>query len=511
MGCRALAKHSGVLAFFVGVTLSGCVSSRLAPTVVSYDKAVEKAQNEMLLLNIVRAAKWKPMYLIDISKITGSIKQDLTASLAAPFGSSNVSQGANYTATMGGTLSLNPTFDVNVLNTQEFMKGFLQPVTTDQIRYFLSQNWPPEFLLPLFVLQVDDVPDEDSPGQTKSLFNHPHFDDEKNTDLRAFSAWVVDFTRKPLRLVTYETEKTEDMGPPVEINGADAWAKVVGAAKDNFHLKQCQPPSPASPKYEYQLYRVPNENIGPPVEINDADALAKVVSAVKDNPHLKEVPRSGPESPWYQLERVKSPVRYESILMPVADENGNPKKVPDTLDDTACKKARPPSKVQPDESFLRAEYNNQCVTLHLRSPEAILYYLGQIVRLGEAQGKWPQVLTRKGLGAPQDKLYETMPLFVAVKSAPNKSEDKSPRCGRGSVAVTDEEGETYVIPKQQWPPKEKPVPLSEADAKKQPLQEMRCGQPSMSYDVLTILTQLIALHKSVTQTSVTPLVRVVGQ
>lgn len=103
-----------------------CVSNKtLASNAVSYNLAVERAQNRMLFLNVIRASDRLPMYLTDVSKVTGSIKSDVTASLAVPFGGTGA--GKNI-VTPGTTYSLNPTFDVNVLSTQEFMRGFLQPI-----------------------------------------------------------------------------------------------------------------------------------------------------------------------------------------------------------------------------------------------------------------------------------------------------------------------------------------------------------------------------------------------
>ena len=45
----------------------------LANTTTDYNKVVEKAQNEMLLLNIVRASKRHPMYFTDFNLFRGSV------------------------------------------------------------------------------------------------------------------------------------------------------------------------------------------------------------------------------------------------------------------------------------------------------------------------------------------------------------------------------------------------------------------------------------------------------
>src|ERR1700688_938859 len=86
MGRTALVKRCLASVLALALSQYGCVSRQLAPTVVSYNLAVEQAQNEVLLLNAIRAEHHLPMYLTDISKITGSIRRDVTASVALPFG-----------------------------------------------------------------------------------------------------------------------------------------------------------------------------------------------------------------------------------------------------------------------------------------------------------------------------------------------------------------------------------------------------------------------------------------
>lgn len=127
---RSEARARGLFAVtfaMMVVAMSGCVSANVAPTVVSYNLSVEQAQNEMLLLNAVRAAKWQPMYVTDVAKVTGSIRRDLSATLAVPFSSLHHGTGANDSGGSGVTFSVNPTFEINTLNTTDFMKGFCSP------------------------------------------------------------------------------------------------------------------------------------------------------------------------------------------------------------------------------------------------------------------------------------------------------------------------------------------------------------------------------------------------
>jgi hypothetical protein len=444
---RPIMKCLVALALTLALLQCGCISSRIAPTVISYNLAVEQAQNEMLLLNTVRAAKWQPMYLTDISKITGSIKRDLTATLTVPFGAVHRGAAANYSGAPGGTYSVNPTFDVNVLNTQDFMKGFLQPLGPDLLAYFWNQGWPPALLLHLFVLQVDEKTGND----VHSYFNIPRFNSD-NADLKAFSRWVTQFVAKKPRFASCEP-KDASIGPTLS-----------------------------------------------PEKVVDLDAL---VATAAEGLSLEQVAGGGP-NPRYQLKRPKKEFRIE-IGSVQSSANGSASCPAEKAGAEGELGAPAMAQIRASDSA-RPDYQ---VALHLRSPEDVLYYLGQIVRLETRDQKAAQFALPKG----EDR-YEIAPLFVAFpQNRADASGQRYPSC-KAVVTVTDAEGERYIIPAAPWPPEPfhsiqasapDGVPLSSYVSEK-----LSC-EPGMSVDVLAIMTQLIALHKSAKEFPTTGLVRVIGQ
>jgi hypothetical protein len=113
-------------------------------------------------------------------------------------------------------------------------------------------------------------------------------------------------------------------------------------------------------------------------------------------------------------------------------------------------------------------------TIYLRSPEAILYYLGEIVRA--QTGPNPNVGALKDCSKPN--------LFVVDKSTDADGKNYS-------VAI-DYEGTKYGIRKD-----------SSADS------DINC--PDRSMQVLSLISQLIGLHKSVEQMPVTGTVNVIGR
>ena len=59
---------------------AGCIHvADLSRTALKYNEAVEEAQNRMLLLNVVRAEMFRPMYITDLTDFSGSIKLDINS------------------------------------------------------------------------------------------------------------------------------------------------------------------------------------------------------------------------------------------------------------------------------------------------------------------------------------------------------------------------------------------------------------------------------------------------
>src|ERR1700730_12206648 len=97
-------------------------NGQIGKSSLDYNLQIEEAQNKNLLANIWRAKKRHPLYLTDISKVTGSLTRTYTLGLSLPL---RHIHGYQSTTTPSATVTMNPNFDVNLLDTQDFMRGFL--------------------------------------------------------------------------------------------------------------------------------------------------------------------------------------------------------------------------------------------------------------------------------------------------------------------------------------------------------------------------------------------------
>jgi len=153
--------------------LQGCTLSRpLARHAVSYNRTVEDAQNQMLLLNIVRAKERMPMYFTSIGGITTSVGYTIDSgslSLTDPVTTTvtravkgnevtdTKADGRGDTWTLGipsFSYSDKPTVQISVLDSQEFMSGTLTAVKPETVYYYWEQGWKAEVLIYLLVENI---------------------------------------------------------------------------------------------------------------------------------------------------------------------------------------------------------------------------------------------------------------------------------------------------------------------------------------------------------------------
>jgi hypothetical protein len=142
--------------------LLGCaVVDQYSGRAIVYNLEAEQAQDQALLLNIVRAYLRRPMQFTTVSSITGtaiaSAGTQYSLPADVPFRPST--QGATGIAAFpplptwqfSGSMSGGPAFTVPVLDTQEFYEGILKAIPAQLWDLYLQANYPPDLLFNLFV------------------------------------------------------------------------------------------------------------------------------------------------------------------------------------------------------------------------------------------------------------------------------------------------------------------------------------------------------------------------
>jgi hypothetical protein len=360
------------------LALAGCATQyQIAEQSAKANRAVEDAQNEVLLLNVVRAYKERPMYLTAISKIAGPIGTATpAAALSLPFGP-DAARAFNLTSSARADA---PNFDVAVLDTHNFMRGFMQPIAPATVKYYLDQGAPMHFVLSLFIREIRGP---DGRGVVNDPLVRAHYE--------RFSA--------DLKKLVY--------GCGLRI--------------------ESQP-----------------QRIGPPLAPAAAESsLGTLIAMQKEGMELRRL-----SSGAFQLQKPNAVTVF-------------------TVDQACNMKLR----VAGEDGKARSALNEHIIVL--RSPEAVLHYLGEVAR---AELAGPNDDPGHPY-APEVWLSpnHAEPMFVLERGSPQEE---------GAVVRVEHEGETYY------------VPAGEAGGR--------------SMHALSVVSQLIGLQKNAAELPTTTSVRVIG-
>jgi len=481
MKTRTRCLTSLLLAALTLVSTGGCITPRsLSSDAVSYNLAVEQAQNRVLLLNVLRAENRYPMYLTAISSIAGSVSAELSAGLELPFGGDAKS---TFKATPGATYKVAPTMDLAVLDTQEFMKGFLSPVESEVFAYYIHQGWHQEQLLHLLVRKIEiELNDGGSGNGRWTATNYPDVSDSALCEWKAFATVV--------RWLVENKLETRSVTVPVSpiLSDLDDLAAIVAAAKEGVIVED--------------------------EKSSDAGSAPDCKSDTKGGSKT----RCGAEEGRYKLSRAEKRIQLSVQKHP----KGCPiQEIMEQVGSDCWEKLEgwiQSGKNRSDETSgagvisVKTTDDQLGFRLYLRSPEAVLYYLGELVRVAEAgkklplvciHGKWePLFFARKRDDGCREGVVQTEYLSAQYLIPASQGDGEQP----WARWLTFEEGgerachDTAACTSGEWS-----VADWTGDGKAVPCLSGR------SMHSLSLLSQLFALHKSAEDLPSTSLVRIVGQ
>ncbi len=383
------------LALALALVPAGCAVTprgKVSSTGTDYNLVVEKTQNEMLLLNIVRASKRRPMYFTGFNLLRGNMSYNVTTgSISIPFGTIGTGFNGAYSINPALSYSTNPSFDVGVLDTKEFTLGIMTPLSMETLDYYFQQGWPRELLLHLFISRIETL----NNGRVAQLFdNYPEkesFEKFRNEVRNVF--------------LKCNLEVTETLDP-----------------------------------------------VGPRIKSTDTN-IAQLIEVQKAGMVLAPVGEKEGEAGWYQLRAKKA--RYQ----------------------VRCE-GEAPLLVEPGTggAYQLISNGTPVARIYFRSAEAVLYYLGEILRAERDTGFTPLISACVNM--------PPVPLFLARVAT---GADSSP------IVSVDYEGTRFVIPRD---------PRGETDD--------GC-RSDRSMHVLSLLSLLMAQQRSGQYVPVTGVVNVIGR
>jgi len=426
-----MSKDKVVLKLLViSMFLGGCATPpQIAEQAIKANLAMEQAHNQILLLNVVRAYNRRPMHFTGFTAINGPIGTGKpTFSLATPFGpdfNTNI-----YSLTTGFTPDV-PSFQTAIYDGHEFIRGFTTPITPKLAHFYLEQGWPQEMILHLFVREIEIVNGEGE--SVKRYRNYP----PTAKDFRDFQQKISELSK--CKLIT-ETAKPTQYGPDIPAQ----------------HLQNAQMLA-VSKGADFAIQGVPHDK---------KDANDKLLQ-----PEFYRIIRSSPEVMFKFQAKIKGD---KCLEVTNGAGEGNKQENQEQKIQVYLAGAEEIAQRQADKILKKQGTPTPPalqVIFSLRSPEAMVYYLGELAR---TQNRQDSSMPPASIGFDYPREPDQLePLFVLSKN-PNQSE-------MGAILEVEYEGDKYVIPRN----------------------------AGRSMHVLSLIHQLIGLQKKAADLPATTTVRII--
>jgi len=448
------------------LALSSCsIVDDFSGRAVHFNVVAEQAQQQALLLNIVRASLNRPMQFTTLSSITGTASESGNGTLSLPFGPPGHRPPKTLSPDvlgLSGTISGGPTFTVPVLDTQEFYQGELKPLSGQEYRFFLDEGITPSVLFYLF---VDTIELKAISGTKSQIFTfHSYVADDFDNDRYET---VADYLLA-LGLSIEQLHHSQTIGPPIASAQLHDLRDLAQLTSAGLHLTAVHNgPKPAS-------------------------TFKSTTSALKPVTKTESKPVEGKGPTQYQIE--KSSTVYRPCFNPPPGATASAVIDPallcgsndptDTTEQTTNTLGRTGGFVAPDLAAalekVRTDYiavleqKNQSaiaaqmralpaipsdatlqVRLYMRSPEAILHFLGSVVARQLYPGLEAPRVIRVKIGEPYLPYPATR---CPATNDPNAPGDVSPgfRCDNlfvlllgqstDSALSVDYDGKSYSVP-----------------------------------------------------------------
>jgi hypothetical protein len=212
---------------FCALLAAGCATkTEIADQAVKGSLATEDANNRLLLLNIVRAYHRHPLHFVRFNALRGPIGIGApTVTIPTPVGPDFTNQIYQLSTTIKFD---QPSFDLQLQDTQEFYRGLTTPLRPEVMQYFLEQGWPQQMILWLFVREIETT----DAGNKNRYLNYPQGDDS-----------FEKFRNELERLQGCDVEIHEDKpasvyGPPLDIPSSTSPEKLAALKTAGVELEK---------------------------------------------------------------------------------------------------------------------------------------------------------------------------------------------------------------------------------------------------------------------------------
>lgn len=360
-------KFATLAAALVAVAwLGGCASnSQLADQVVRANLVQEDATNQLLLLNVLRARDRMPMHFSRVSAVRPALGAgNPTVTVPTPFGPDFRQQVYNLQtqfAVQQGT-------DVQVLDSQEYVRGITTPVSAGLLAYFIDQGWPQQMVLHLLVRSIEVYEEVAGAAGQKELVMVDRLDNAPNNAVQlARFQRAIDALRQCDVEAKSVTVARIPFSPPIDKPAAAQMQGLAAVKSADLAFLPVDSEGKEVPLPSAAAFRLVRE-----VKATQLDLQDRVESRPRKCEGLRLDSSAGTSRPG-DPQGTASPVKRLGAVQQAVGEPASAR-----IAAMVFNAASPGPATASGGSTKYANFN-------LRSPEAVLYYLGEIARRQEAQ------------------------------------------------------------------------------------------------------------------------------
>jgi hypothetical protein len=511
-----------LLALMAASSLAGCGiwSSTIKTEIANYDNVIEETTDELLLINILEARDKAPLHFGEIPKVNGSLQANASVATAIPFVDSVINHSAFTGSAVQGSITPTitaqsaPSFEVDNLDTQDFVVGMSSPLDPKFVKYWVDRGIDSRLLMFLFVssihledksyqpydkpgsapidaeISIDNTPRETADAMIDCLSRtHPAPDwCHSREDFEFFLKFVngavgtKDITanaytersrlKKDIPLSADEIAQFDSPQYKIELSGKDVYD--IYAADDTKKVAICF------------------ENIPANIDTNHSPSTISVGTA----------PGGDVCTDSTIVDDVPSPPTNPPIAIPAPDENGST-----TLEPAPCPHNGSPTSEYCDlfRQFINTIETNRhdsatnrssllankkyTVSVNVRSVAEIVHFLGDILY-------YQNVMSSYYRNAMSKDVHHQIPVTLGYICPPPRS-DPEPGC------LSDDGGVLFQVNAASGTPRFKVYYRGDDYS------VAEYSQNDHSLEVIAIVNQLMDLNKKATDIRATPLVQVV--
>jgi hypothetical protein len=343
-----------VIAMVLAVCLAGCIpASIIRDRAIEQNVTIEDVTDTLLVANILRARDHAPLQFADIPLIHESFQVSAGVTPTFLFGPVHPGSGS-HTVAPTVTVQEAPTFDLNNLDTQEFVTGIMSPIKAQVVKYWLDRGLNDQLALQLFFSSITITVGKGETAQSLTIHNDPRgvVGNEKQAREDGYLAYLRLINSLNGRFKVVEAPDLTPVGPPF-------------AANMDKHLKELS-------KVDVDKY-----------ELDPLEPNPDPVARHKEPYTLVEEPVEGKIYPRYQLFSVSD----KKVLICFNSEKASPR------DRKLCREsggASPENKPQATyppcrrpEDLLRTYCSGATLKFAVRSAGDVVHFLGDLIWLQE--------------------------------------------------------------------------------------------------------------------------------